>query len=69
MNVYKQLRINKGLKVVEASKQLNISASYLWLIEGNKRKPGRDLIIRMCSVYECCLDDIFLSNNYTKCIS
>ena len=68
MNIYKKLRLDTGLKVVDASKELEIAPSYLWSIESGRRKPGRDLIVRMCDLYNCKLEDIFLPNAYTKCI-
>jgi DNA-binding XRE family transcriptional regulator len=62
MNIYKKVRINKGLTVLNAANLLKISASHLWNIEDSRRKPGKELIIRMCKLYECRLEDIFFAS-------
>jgi transcriptional regulator with XRE-family HTH domain len=67
MNVFKKKRLLAGFEnVVETSEALGISASYLWQIESGYRKPGRDLIVKMCKLYKCKLEDIFFASDLRK---
>lgn len=59
MNKYKELRINIGLTRKEASEKLGISWYHLRNIENNQRIPGRNVIIKMSSLYKCTINELF----------
>ena len=48
----KAFRRQSGLQANKLASQLNISPSYLALIEGGKRKIDGDLLIKIC-VFQC----------------
>ena len=62
MNNYKKFRKFSGLKVVEAAKKLGITSIYLHYVESGKRQPSRDVILKMCEVYNCSPNDLFLDS-------
>lgn len=62
ISAYRRYRLQKGLKVAEVAKMLDISVSHLWNIENGNRKPGKDVILKMCSLYSVSLEEIFFAS-------
>lgn len=66
MNKFKKLRRRTEIKTAKkAAKLLGVSASMMYAIENGSRMPSRKLAVRMCKVYDCTLNDIFLLKNTT----
>lgn len=61
MNNFRKYRQLSGLKVVEAAKKLEITNVYLHYIESGIRKPSRDLLFKICKLYNCKVEDIFFA--------
>lgn len=57
-NVYRSKRLLSGMDIVKASEKLGISLSYLRAIEYSKRKPGREVIVKMSKLYKCSTDEL-----------
>lgn len=62
----KALRVNEGLNQKEAAKELNISPATLIKWENNETSPTGVQLLRICSIYHCAIDDIFLPDKLTK---
>ena len=68
----KAFRRQLGIQANKLSEQLNISPSYLALIEGGKRKIDGDLLLKVCQELKIELsdlttkDDINLANNISE---
>jgi putative transcriptional regulator len=65
MNFFKDIRKKNNFTVKEVSGKLNCSQSMIYSIENGSRFPSRKLAIKMCSVYKCTLEEIFLNENNT----
>ena len=52
----KLLRTEKGLNGLQTSKLLGINPTALFYIENNRNKPGADLIIKICKLFEVSSD-------------
>lgn len=65
MKDLKKIRTSKDLYQYEAAKKLEISKDYLNMIENGRKKPGRDLLIKMSNLYEISIEDIFLAMSRT----
>lgn len=66
MKTLKDLRNNKNLKQEEVAKILDISNTYLSLLETGKRNPSDKLKEKMARLYNCNITDIFLAISLTK---
>lgn len=64
----KELRLQRKLTVVEASKRLGVTQQYLIMIEKDIRHPSDKLKMAMSLVYGVSPASIFLLCNSTKCI-
>lgn len=62
----KDLRKKKKLTQAQASKILEITSQYLSLIETGDRNPSDRVKDRMCNLYNCSINDIFLAIKSTK---
>lgn len=58
----KALRVNSKLKQTEVAKKIGISTLTLQNWENNKTAPDIYQLMKLCEVYGCTLDDIFLPN-------
>ena len=58
-------RVNAGLSQKEAAKQLNINVSTLSNWETGKTAPDIDKFKRLCELYNCPSDLIFLNKKFT----
>ncbi|GIW49163.1 MAG: hypothetical protein KatS3mg079_639 [Caloramator sp.] len=64
---FKELRIKAGFQTAkEAAKSLGISYSMYHKIETGYREPGKELIKKMCEIFHCSIEDIFLAIEVTK---
>lgn len=57
-------RINAGLSQREAAKRLGINVSTLSNWENGKTSPDVDKFRKLCDVYGCPIDLIFLGNKF-----
>lgn len=62
----KALRVNAGLNQKEAAKKLGISPVTLIKWENNETSPTGIQLLKICSIYQCGIDDIFLPDKLTK---
>jgi transcriptional regulator with XRE-family HTH domain len=61
INSFRKHRLLSGLSREQAAEMLEISESYLEKIENDFRLPGRDLIIKMATLYTCKIDSLCLA--------
>jgi transcriptional regulator with XRE-family HTH domain len=61
----KEIREEKGLTQIEASKKLEITKDYLSLLENSKRQPSIKMINKLAKVYREKPEIIFLAINRT----
>ena len=66
MKNLKTMRKNMLLKQYESANILGISADYLGMIENGRKKPGRELLIKMAQLYKQPIEDIFLALERTN---
>lgn len=59
----KALRVNAGLNQKEAAKKLGISPVTLIKWENNETSPTGIQLLKICSIYQCGIDDIFYQTN------
>lgn len=57
----KAMRVNANLKQTEVARQLGISTLTLQSWENDKTSPKVNQLMKLCEIYGCTLDDIFLS--------
>lgn len=62
----KALRANRNLTLTEASKALGIGRNTLLLWEKNTRFPNTKQLVKICEVYGCRVEDIFLPTDLAK---
>lgn len=62
----KALRVNANLNQKEAAKSLGIAPVTLIKWESNKTSPTVEQLVKMCNLYGCTVDDIFLPESLTK---
>lgn len=55
----KELRINKGLKVIELAKKAHISQPYLSDIERGRTTPSLDKLASICTALEITIGEFF----------
>lgn len=56
----KALRVNAGFTQAQIAKSLNISPATLIQWEQGKTKPRADVLIELCKIYNCSVDDVRL---------
>ncbi|MBQ9834262.1 MAG: helix-turn-helix transcriptional regulator [Bacilli bacterium] len=59
MNKLKELRIKNKLTIEKMAKLVNISYTYYWQIENNKRNLYYSMAIKISKVFNLKPDDIF----------
>lgn len=62
----KALRINANLNQKQVSKIMEISPSTLVSWENNYTAPDALQLSKLCSIYNCTMDDIFLPDKLAK---
>ena len=61
------LRLKAGIKTArKAAIKLGISAGMMYQMEGGLKRPGSLLAIKMRSLFNCTLEDIFLPYDTTE---
>lgn len=63
----KEARLHEEKTQSQIAKALNISESYLNLIENGKRRPPVDLAAAISQELKITLDEFFLLYNFAKC--
>lgn len=59
MNELKKLRMGRNITCDEMAERLNISKSFYWQIENNKRKLSYDMALKIAKVFRKKPDAIF----------
>lgn len=62
----KAMRVNKGLSQTDVANALGITAKTLQNWEANTTYPDVLQYAKLCALYECGLDDIFLPDKLAK---
>lgn len=62
----KALRVNADMNQKQAADALGVNVATLVKWEANRTSPTGTQLARMCKLYGCTLDDIFLPDNLTK---
>lgn len=61
------LRKKAGFNTAQnAAKELNISSSMMYQMEGNHKQPSVELGFKMAELFNCTLEDIFLPFDTTN---
>lgn len=60
------LRVNRNMSQAEACKALKIGRATLYKWETNSTFPNLKQLARICEVYRCRPEDIFLPSELTK---
>jgi len=63
----KSIRENHKLTYQEVADKVGISKEYYWMIENGKRKLSYPLAVKIAAVFNKNPDEIFLSNELTRC--
>lgn len=63
----KELRMQKDMNLIEASKKIGITHTYLCMLESGLRNPSDKLKIKLAKVYDVAPTTIFLACQSTKC--
>ena len=65
-NHIRNIRKNAGIKTVsECARMLGISKGMLYKVEYGLKKPSSKLAAKMCELFSCTFDEIFLPYNAT----
>lgn len=59
MNKLQQQREKKNLTFREMANILNISKTYYWQLENNKRRLSYDMAVKMANIFNLKPDDLF----------
>ncbi|MBE5886730.1 MAG: helix-turn-helix transcriptional regulator [Lachnospiraceae bacterium] len=62
----KALRVNANMNQKEVAKMMKISTNTLISWENNHTAPNALQMAKLCSIYKCSLDDIFLPDKLAK---
>lgn len=62
----KALRVNAKMNQKEVSRMMNISPATLISWENNHTAPDALQLSKLCSIYSCTMDDIFLPDKLAK---
>jgi DNA-binding XRE family transcriptional regulator len=60
------LRVNAGLTQSEAAKEVGVSKNTLIKWESYMTFPKANQLMKLCSMYGCSVDDIFLPDTLAK---
>ena len=63
----KAFRRQLGIQANKLAEQINISPSYLALIEGGKRKIDGDLLLKVCEQLKIGLSDLTTKPLFSQC--
>lgn len=58
----KEKRKEKGLTLTEVALMLDLSAGYISRIERGTSNPSREVLNKLCNVYEICINDLIDDN-------
>ena len=56
----KAMRVNAEMSQFEAAKALGVTKNTIFNWETYKTSPNANQLIRLCEIYGCTMDDIFL---------
>jgi len=59
MEKLKEIRMNNNKSYLDMARLLNISKTYYWQLENNKRRISYDMAIKIASIFALKPDDIF----------
>lgn len=62
----KALRVNAGMNQKEVAKSMGVAPNTLISWENNHTAPNAMQLSKLCSLYKCCMDDIFLPDKLAK---
>ena len=62
----KALRVNAELTQEEAAKKMNVTRETIQNWESHKTFPKMDALSKLCSVYNCTLNDIFIPTSLAE---
>lgn len=62
----KALRVNAGMNQKEVAKEMGIAPNTLINWETGKTAPDVIQLTKLCSMYKCSMDDIFLPESLAK---
>lgn len=63
----KELRMRKKMNLLEASKKVGITNTYLCMLESGLRNPSDRMKIKLAEAYNVSPITIFLATQSTKC--
>ena len=63
-NIFQHLRKKSRLSLRDAAKQAGISATYLWQIEKDLRKPSAEILKKLAPVYGVPVQDLLKATGY-----
>lgn len=62
----KALRVNADLTQEEAAKKMNVTRETIQSWESHRTFPKMDALNRLCDIYGCTLNDIFIPSSLAK---
>lgn len=62
----KGLRVNKNLTQKEVAKRLGTSRETILNWENGKTLPDVMMLFKLCNLYDCTIDDVFLPEKLAK---
>lgn len=62
----KAARVNAGMKQREVAEKMGINVATLINWESDKTFPKSPQLLKLCSIYHCAMDDIFVPDMLTK---
>lgn len=66
MNRIKELRKKKGMTQQKLALQIGITSKYISFIENNEREPSLKVAMKLSSILETSVNDIFLGKQCTN---
>ena len=66
MNKLKELRIKNNYNLTNMSEKLNISKTFYWQIENNKRRLSYIMAIKIADIFEIKPDQLFYEDFKSK---
>lgn len=66
MNILKEKRMAAGYSCRQMAMKLNISKTFYWQIENNKRRMSYDMAVKIAHVFKLKPDDIFYETFKSK---
>ena len=62
----KALRVNADLTQEEAAKRMNVARETIQNWESHRTFPSVPALTRLCEMYNCTLDDVFIPSSLTE---